>query len=443
MQEPSIQAEDIGKRYRLGEFVGDGMYQYKTLRERIPATLRAPFKLLGQRASQGQRSEREDVWALKGVSFDVKQGESLGFVGSNGAGKSTLLKILSRITEPTEGRAKIRGRVASLLEVGTGFHPELTGRENIYLSGTVLGMSRKSVRAKFDEIVSFASIERFVDTPVKRYSSGMWVRLGFAIAANLEPEVLLVDEVLAVGDAVFQRRCLGKMGQATQEGRTVVFVSHNMGAVARLCKRCIWLDEGRMELSGETTDIISRYLSSKCGMRAEYSAIDAPTAPHNRDFVLRAVRVRDSGGTVMASIDARHDFSVEIEYRLLKPIHGLRVGFRLLTSDGTVVLSSTDRDGDRWSDCDRASGIYVSRCTIPGGFLNAGRYGVSISIDILTVESILFIDNIVSFDVEIAGDILGTISGRRLGVVCPCFPWKVDLIGAQSSPRDARCVQLC
>ncbi|MFH1221343.1 MAG: ABC transporter ATP-binding protein [Candidatus Eisenbacteria bacterium] len=442
MPEPSIQAEGIGKRYRLGQYVGNGMYQYRALRERIPAALRAPLDLLGRRASRGKRSEREDVWALKGVSFDVKQGESLGLVGSNGAGKSTLLKILSRITEPTEGRARMRGRVGSLLEVGTGFHPELTGRENVYLSGTILGMSRKDVQMKFDEIVSFAGIDKFVDTPVKRYSSGMWVRLGFAVAVHLEPEILLVDEVLAVGDAVFQRRCLGKMGEVAREGRTVIFVSHNMGAVTRLCRRCIWLDEGELRLCGDTADIVPQYLSSKGGMRAEYSVIDAPAAPHSRGFVLRAVRVKDSAGTVMASIDARHDFSVEIEYGLLKSIPGLRVGFRLLTSDGTVVLSSTDRDGDHWSDPDRASGVYASRCTIPGGFLNTGQYTITLGVDIPTVESILFIDNIVSFDVEIAGDIGGTTSDRRLGVVCPCFPWKVESLGSPASRLDARCEQL-
>jgi lipopolysaccharide transport system ATP-binding protein len=432
----TIEAENLGKRYRLGQYVGSGMYQYGALRERLESALRIPFRLRTRHSKPEASPCDAEVWALRGVSFAVGQGETLGLIGSNGAGKSTLLKVLSRITVPTEGIARIRGRVGSLLEVGTGFHPELTGRENIYLSGTILGMSRNDVRSKFDRIVGFAGIDRFVDTPVKRYSSGMWVRLGFAVAAHLEPEILLVDEVLAVGDAVFQRKCLGKMGDVAKEGRTVVFVSHNMGAVARLCSRCLWLDDGRLEMSGETGEVISRYLSSKGGMKSEFSVTDPAKAPGNGVFNLRAVRVKD-GGNGRATIDTRYDCFVEIEYELAKPLPGLRVGYRLLASDGTVVLSSTDRDGGCRTETDCRSGIYLSRCTIPGGLLNRGRYSISLGIDVPKVESILFLDNVVSFDVEIAGDLDGTTSDNRLGLVCPRLPWKVEQLDGPPCRRPA------
>ncbi len=437
MKPLAIEAANIGKRYRLGQYVGSGMYQYGALRERVATAMRAPLRLLRKPARVDGVPPSVDVWALREVSFGVEEGETLGLIGSNGAGKSTLLKVLSRITEPTEGRATIRGRVGSLLEVGTGFHPELTGRENIYLSGTILGMSRNDVRSKFDRIVGFAGIERFVDTPVKRYSSGMWVRLGFAVAAHLEPEILLVDEVLAVGDAVFQRKCLGKMGDVAREGRTVVFVSHNMGAVAKLCTRSIWLDDGRLEMSGETGEVITRYLSSKGGMSAEYAVTDPAEAPGNGSFILRAVRVKDCEGSGRGAIDTRHDCFVEIEYELAGPVPGLRVGYRLLASDGTIVLSSTDRDGACRAEADCAPGAYVSRCTIPGGFLNRGRYSISLGIDIPKVESILFMDSVVSFDVEIAGDLDGTTSDNRLGLVCPRLPWHVRHLNTQPHRRPA------
>jgi lipopolysaccharide transport system ATP-binding protein len=433
----SIEVDNIGKRYRLGEYAGSGMYRYGALREKFASALKAPVRLCARPGKPQVTACDGEIWALRGVSFGVKEGETLGLIGSNGAGKSTLLKVLSRITEPTEGSARIRGRVGSLLEVGTGFHPELTGRENIYLSGAILGMNRDYIRRKFDGIVGFAGIERFVDTPVKRYSSGMWVRLGFAVAAHLEPEILLVDEVLAVGDAVFQRRCVGKIGDVAKEGRTVIFVSHNMGAVARLCGRCLWLDNGRLEMSGEPGMVISRYLSSKGGMSAEYSMAQSSKAPRNGRFALRAVRVKDRDGNAQASIDARHDCFIEIEYQLVGPIPGLRVGYRLLASDGSVLLSSTDRDGGRRTEADCLPGVYVSRCTIPGGLLNRGRYSISLGIDIPKVESILFIDNIVSFDIEIAGDLGGTRSDNRLGFICPHLPWDVEQLDIRPHRRPA------
>jgi lipopolysaccharide transport system ATP-binding protein len=434
MGNTSIEAVGIGKRYRLGQYTGSGMYQYGALREKLAAAVKTPLRIFpGLRAAPASSGADGGVWALRDVSFEVREGETLGLIGGNGAGKSTLLKVLSRITQPTEGTARIRGRVGSLLEVGTGFHPELTGRENIQLSANILGMGRNDVARKFDRIVSFAGIERFVDTPVKRYSSGMWVRLGFAVAAHLEPEILLVDEVLAVGDAVFQRRCLGKIGDVAREGRTVVFVSHNMGAIARLCGRCLWLDEGRLRLAGETAGVISKYLSSKGGLTSEYSVDEQSRAPANAGFKLHAVRIRADDGTGRAAIDSRHDCFIEIEYELERAISGLRVGYRLIASDGTIVLSSTDRDDGGRTRAHEGPGAYLSRCTIPGGFLNRGRYSISLGIDVPKVESILFMDNVVSFDVQLSGDPDGRMSDNRLGLVCPRLPWSIERLNSPSN----------
>ncbi|MGA1791012.1 MAG: ABC transporter ATP-binding protein, partial [bacterium] len=254
MSSLAIKVENLSKKYRIG-----AREAYKTFRETLIDSAAAPFRRLKH---IGRPIPKEEIlWALKDVSFEVKQGDVLGIIGRNGAGKTTLLKIFSRITEPTKGRVTLRGRVASLLEVGTGFHPELTGKENIYLNGAILGMDRYEISRKFDEIVAFAEVEKFLDTPVKKYSSGMYMRLAFAVAAHMEPEILLIDEVLAVGDAAFQKKCLGKMGDVSKEGRTVLFVSHNMAAVSWLCSRCIYIDEGKIESLGPTDELISRYLA--------------------------------------------------------------------------------------------------------------------------------------------------------------------------------------
>ncbi|MDW8003074.1 MAG: ABC transporter ATP-binding protein, partial [Deltaproteobacteria bacterium] len=261
MSDVVIRVENLGKRYKLGP-----REPYKALRDVISHGAKSVYQKLSYifipnrtHSFESQAKNNQYIWALKDVSFEVKKGEVVGIIGRNGAGKTTLLKILSRITEPTEGRVEIKGRVGSLLEVGTGFHPELTGRENIYLSGAILGMKKAEIDRKFDEIVSFAELEKFIDTPVKRYSSGMYVRLAFAVAAHLEPEILLVDEVLAVGDAAFQKKCLGKMGDVAKEGRTVLFVSHQMNSIRRLCKSCIWLDGGRVQMKDSVTKVVSAY----------------------------------------------------------------------------------------------------------------------------------------------------------------------------------------
>lgn len=263
MTDIAIQAENLSKRYYIG--ANQGKFKYKTIRGAFTEMATAPFRRAGnllRGQATGAAELNQAIWALKDISFEVKHGEVVGIIGRNGAGKSTLLKILSRITEPTEGRARIRGRVGSLLEVGTGFHPELTGRENIFLNGSILGMKRAEIERKFDEIVAFAEVDQFIDTPVKHYSSGMYVRLAFGVAAHLEPEILVVDEVLAVGDAAFQKKCLGKMGDVAKQGRTVLFVSHNMTAMLSLCSTAFWIDKGRIIYSGGVDDTVDRYVQS-------------------------------------------------------------------------------------------------------------------------------------------------------------------------------------
>jgi lipopolysaccharide transport system ATP-binding protein len=312
---------------------------YGRLTESMSNAFKAPFRMLLRRR-HGPPVE-EDLWAVKDVSFDVEDGQAVGIIGRNGAGKTTLLKLLSRITEPTEGRAVLHGTVGSLLEVGTGFHPELTGRENVYLNGAILGMTRGDINRRFDEIVEFAEVERFLDTPVKRYSSGMQVRLAFAVAAHLEPEILIVDEVLAVGDAAFQRKCLGKMGDVTSEGRTVLFVSHNMSVVSRLCDRGIWMEAGRVAAEGPMEDVVREYLGSSGARTAGFEATKLEAAPGNELIRLRGVRVKDHAGRLTSSIDGRHTVFVEIEYVTLRA-SVVRTSFRLATAEGVIPVTSTD-----------------------------------------------------------------------------------------------------
>ena len=303
----AIVTEGLSKMYRIGELHG----AYGTLRDSLAATLRR----VGRR---DRRPHYEEIWALRDISLEIREGEVLGIIGHNGAGKSTLLKILTQITTPTTGRAEIRGRVGSLLEVGTGFHPELTGRENVFLNGAVLGMKRREIQGKFRDIVEFAGVEQFIDTPVKRYSSGMSVRLAFAVAAHLEPEILLVDEVLAVGDAEFQRRCLGRMDDLGQSGRTIVFVSHQMQAVAQLCERAVLLDHGTVVQDGPSNDIVARYLQSVGGGGSAHIWHDLESAPGNDIVRMRSVRVVDETGDVVSAVDVRRPVGVEISFRVLR-----------------------------------------------------------------------------------------------------------------------------
>jgi len=421
--QPAIRAEQLSKRY----IIGRRQQESQTFRELIDAKFRRFGRsLLNSRRDRQAENEAREFWALKDLSFEIQPGDRMGIIGQNGAGKSTLLKILSRITDPTSGRVRIRGRVTSLLEVGTGFHPELTGRENIFLAASILGMSRGEIKKRFDAIVAFAETEKFLDTPVKHYSSGMYVRLAFSVAAHLESEILLVDEVLAVGDAAFQKKCLGKMESVTRQGRTVVFVSHNMGAITRLCTRAFWLHGGRIREQGPTEEVVSRYLFASGDGSGQLIVPDPAPAAGNPAFCLKAVRVRNAQKDIVSSLDIRHPFSIDLEYILTAPIPGLRVGFRLLTSEGVVVFSTTDQDAESLRNQPKAAGAYLSRCQIPGGFLNRWHYFISVGIDVPMVQSILFIDQALSFYVEATGGLVGDIPDNRLGVVCPLLPWTVE-----------------
>jgi len=365
MSQAVIQVDQLSKCYRLG--------QTQTLRQRLAAMI-----LPGSTGSKAT-SRPHDFWALRDVSFQVEPGKVLGVIGHNGAGKSTLLKLLSRITDPTSGSATIRGRVASLLEVGTGFHPELTGRENIFLNGAILGLKQAEIKHHFDRIVEFAEVGQFLDTPVKRYSSGMYVRLAFAIAAHLEPEVLIVDEVLAVGDAAFQRKCLGKMGDVAQSGRTVIFVSHNMAAVRNLCHEAILLDSGRVSHAGETSEVIDAYLNqlfARTSNDGEMSWEDNEKAPGSEEVRLVCVRALDQAGQRRGVFDLAESVRIEMTYRILKPVEDMRWVIKVMCDDGTIALASTDHTQ---REPHTEPGVYRSVCTIPEHLLNVGRYTLRIN----------------------------------------------------------------
>jgi lipopolysaccharide transport system ATP-binding protein len=367
---------------------------------------------------------QEPFWALNDVSFDIDQGDVVGIIGRNGAGKSTLLKLLSRITEPTKGRATIHGRVGSLLEVGTGFDRELTGRENVYLNGAILGMRSQEIDRKFDEIVAFAEVEKFVDTPVKHYSSGMYLRLAFAVAAHLEPEILILDEVLAVGDARFQARCLGKMEEVAGRGRTVVFVSHNMAAVTRFCPRCIWLDQGGLREFGESNSIVARYLSlgSEDAGQVKFPAESAPGSEYIR---LLAVRTKNALGETTAAVASNEPLSIELEYEILRATAGLRLGASLITGEGAVLLSSKDLDLLP-EGLHRSPGRYVSRCELPADFLNYGQYFVSVGADSPMIQSHLGVDRVLSFRIDAMGGAGSHIPDGRRGLLRMKFPWNLQ-----------------
>ena len=313
---------------------------------------------------------------MRDVNFNVGQGEIVGIIGRNGAGKSTLLKVLSRITEPTTGRVELHGRVGSLLEVGTGFHPELSGRENIFLNGSILGMRRTEIHTRFDEIVAFAEIEKFLDTPVKRYSSGMYVRLAFAVAAYLQPEILLVDEVLAVGDAAFQKKCLGKMQDVASQGRTVLFVSHNMPAVQRLCSRAILLEEGRISKDGPVTGVTAAYLRAGITELGERLWKTPDSAPGNDVVRLRAVRSRNSTGKICGEFKIGESLSVEVEFWVLKPDHVLDAGLYFYDESGSLIFATGDYQSEQWQGRPRPVGIHRSLCHVPAHLLNEGTISI-------------------------------------------------------------------
>ncbi|MDD1705704.1 MAG: ABC transporter ATP-binding protein [Methanoregulaceae archaeon] len=400
--------------------MGGNGQRYLTMRDAITASLKHPFQ------EMFHPHPPPEICALNDVSFEVGMGEVVGIIGRNGAGKSTLLKILSRITPPSGGCVEILGRVGSLLEVGTGFHPELTGRENIYLNGSILGMRKQEITNRFEDIVTFAEINKFLDTPVKHYSSGMYVRLAFSVAAHLEPEILLVDEVLAVGDASFQKKCLSKMQDVQKSGRTVIFVSHNMASITRLCPRSILLEEGRVKEDGPSHRVVSRYLKSGLGTAAERQWPDATTAPGNHVSRLRAVRVRDDAGRVTDSIDIRHPFHIEMEYDVLEPGHVLTPNFHLFNDDGLHLFATSDLN-PAWRGKPRHAGRYTSSVMIPGNFFAEGTIIVEAALSTMDPVTVHFDEkDAVAFQVidTLDGDSArGDYAGHLPGVVRPLFQW--------------------
>ncbi|GAB1470961.1 ABC transporter ATP-binding protein [Chloroflexota bacterium] len=423
----AISVKNIGKQYKIG--AAETKFRYNMLRDVIVDTFSAPIRLAKAMIGKSDRRLNQNyVWALKDVSFDLEEGKVLGIVGRNGAGKSTLLKILSRVTEPTVGTVTVRGRVGSLLEVGTGFHPELTGRENIFMNGAILGMKRSEIDAKFDEIVDFSEVTQFIDTPVKRYSSGMYLRLAFAVAAHLEPEILVVDEVLAVGDAEFQRKCLGKMGDVAQQGRTVLFVSHNMSAILRLTQEAIVLNKGQLIMRGATQEAVDYYLSSGQSQAGErvWDAGDVPAA--SAPFTPISLKVRERSGKVVDTIRSTEPVNVEFEYKLSAPVTGLRIGLYVSTMRGEYVFASFDTDTPAlYEEFDsRTAGHYISRAELPADIFNEGRYTVGVNASSFGVRRYFMDENALAFSVDISGA-PGTQWGEpRVGPVRPRLNWKIE-----------------
>ena len=409
----AIRVENVSKRYRVKQ-PGEG--PYRTFREELTRLAGKVF-----RPSQWRAGAADDFWALKDVSFEVEPGEAVAIIGRNGAGKSTLLKVLSRITRPTEGRVRLRGRVGSLLEVGTGFHPELTGRENIFLNGAILGMTRREIRRKFDAIVAFAEIERFLDLPVKRYSSGMYVRLAFAVAAHLEPEILIVDEVLAVGDAAFQKKCLGRMGQFSGQGRAVLFVSHNMAAVSHLCGRAVWLQRGRVVQDGPVAAVVRAYTEAGGEQVPERHWHYPGDAPGDDRVRLLAARVLQDG-EVAGVIDINRPSAVEMDFAALRPARNLVAAVNFFDDKGVCLFCSAD-----WRPNRLEPGRYRTRVEVPGPLLAEG--GVSVLLQLVfydpDVRSVVLPDAL-SFE-AIESDhplaVRGAYKGQWPGVMRPHLEW--------------------
>ncbi len=406
-----IEVNNLSKKYHLGATVN-----HDSLRDFIACQF---GKII--RGSEQSKGEKNTFWALKDVSFEVQAGEVLGVIGKNGAGKSTLLKILSRITKPTEGEAKIRGRVGSLLEVGTGFHPELTGRENIFLNGSILGMKKSEIKAKFDEIVAFSEVEKFLDTPVKRYSSGMYVRLAFAVAAHLEPEILLVDEVLAVGDASFQRKCLGKMRDVSQTGRTILFISHNMLAVQNLCDRVIWLADGKIKKNGEVQSVVSNYLKSEYSETAVTNRCwNNSDAPGNEHFKLFGISLSLLSGKADNIFPTSEALEIIIDYQRISNNIPCHITLHIYNHQEILAFTTSSREDEL--DCS-SKGLFRSKCIIPANFLNSGRYRVKLIMVVNGSNVIYRTDRALEFEIFCDDNIGKTWFGQRLGVIAPKLSW--------------------
>jgi lipopolysaccharide transport system ATP-binding protein len=422
MTSPAIRIEHLGKQYRIG----GPQLRYKTIRESLVNLVKNLF-------NTSKNSDENHIWALKDVSFEIQPAEVVGVIGRNGAGKSTLLKVLAHITNPTEGKVEIRGRIGSLLEVGTGFHPELTGRENIYLNGAVLGMKRTEIIRKFDEIVDFAEIEKFLDTPVKHYSSGMYMRLAFAVAAHLEPEILLVDEVLAVGDAAFQKKCMGKMGEVAKEGRTVLFVSHNMVAVQSLCQNGMLLDKGELIQTGPVNQIVSNYLQyCLTSTQLDQTWENEEEAPGLDEVRLHRIslQTRDQENK-MITMDT--PILVIVEYWNKIPASCLHITLHIRNEQGIIAFTTGSCQEPEWKGQSLEKGLYRSICQIPKNLLNSGRHSISILV-VKNLSDVIFTrEDALIFDVVDNREISGGWFGKEHGVVSPLLNWSTKLVQPQDS----------
>jgi len=431
MARTAIKVEQLSKAYQIGQF-GTGTLSRDLERFWITRVMgrEDPFLRIGETNDRSVKGSSNVVWSLKDLNFEIEQGTAVGIIGKNGAGKSTLLKLLSRVTAPTTGTIKVKGRIASLLEVGTGFHPELTGRENIYLNGAILGMRKKEIARKLDEIIDFSGVERYIDTPVKRYSSGMYVRLAFAVAAHLESETLIVDEVLAVGDAEFQKKCLGKMQDiSTGEGRTVLFVSHNMSAVSRLCSKGILISNGSIVKTGDVDSVVETYLKVAVGSDAHRTWDDIETAPGGGNFKLREVKLVDPLGKITGFFDVRENVKVAFTYEILADGERYTHGMNLFNDQGIHILSSHHTDAPSLQHAPR-KGIYTTYAEIPGNLLAEGSYEISFAIMKYDPFEVVFHKmDLVGFTVvdDIQGDsVRGSYTGKFPGVVRPRLTWKND-----------------
>jgi len=428
MTDTAIKVENISKRYRIGlkEELHDSLIG------KIGSLLQSPFSNMAKlkKLSHYENGNDKDdiIWALKDISFEVKRGEVLGIIGPNGAGKSTLLKILAQITQPSSGHIQLNGRVASLLEVGTGFHPELTGRENIYLNGTILGMTKKEIDSKLDEIIDFSGVEKFIDTPVKRYSSGMGVRLAFSVAAHLEPEILLIDEVLAVGDAEFQKKCLGKMDEIAGKGRTVLFVTHNLNAVSMICERLILIKRGRICKSGEPRDVINYYISGRRLTKSSHIWIENNSAPSNNYVLLKSVNFYNSKMNNVQQISILEGCAIEVVYKCFTTRLKLTVVIHVLNKEGTIIFGSNDFVNADWYRKNRSVGTVRSICKIPPNYFNDGEHYISVFINSYNPdERHISVKEIISFNVlddKKGGGARGPYQGNYWpGIVRPLLNW--------------------
>jgi lipopolysaccharide transport system ATP-binding protein len=433
---PAVQIRGLGKEYRIGST----KEKYKTFGETVTGFFATPVRKV-VRLAKGQASAAagldERIWALKDVSLKVNQGEAVAIIGKNGAGKTTLLKVLARITSPTTGIVDMYGRVGALLEVGTGFHPELTGRENIYLNGAILGMSKATIERKFDEIVEFSGVESFIDTPVKHFSSGMHMRLAFSVAAHLEPEILIIDEVLAVGDAEFQKKCLNKMESVGQSGRTVLFVSHNMAAVSRLCNRAVLLDNGKVIEDGPVESVVSSYLRAGLGIAPKRQWSDLSEAPGNRFVRLRGLRVVNSEHNTVDAIDMRKRVGIEIRFSILRKNLSFVPGISLFDERGTQILNALHTD-IRWRE-PQGEGEYRCVAWIPANLLNEGLHLVSAYLmDVRRYSSkpvkYVYVEHCIAFqvvDAEEGASAKGDYTQHWPSSVYPLLEWDVERVDAR------------